>query len=529
MTAMSSPSIPTLAKELCAILGPDYVTEDPKVCALMSADIWAKGGLVGLVAAPGSVEELAQTVRKAASHNRPILPRGGGMSYTGGYTASAPGALLVDLRRMDRILDIDSTDMTVRVEAGANWASLLTALRPKGLRTPFWGPLSGISSTIGGGLSQNNAFLGAGLYGPSTDSVAALTVVLADGSILRTDHPSSDGKAHAFRQYGPDLTGLFLSDCGALGLKAEATLRLIRMPEQEDWLSFTFPARDACALAMAAMLREGVAAELFGFDPNLARVRMKRASLLADAGQLAKVMTAQKSILGSIKEGARVALAGRSFLGDAVYSLHATVEGRSKAAVEAGMAILRTLARQHGGTEIENTIPKVIRANPFTPLNNILGPEGERWAPIHGIVSNSKGPAVWAAIDKVFEEMTAEFETHGITTGYLVTGVGNYGFLIEPVFYWPDERYAIHDATIEPGFLKRLPIHQANERAADVVKEARKRVLAAFARSGAAHFQIGRTYPYPTTRRPEQLALLKGLKSALDPKGLMNPGVLGLP
>ena len=52
------------------------------------------------------------------------------------------------------------------------------ALKPLGLRTPFWGPLSGLSSTIGGGLSQNNAFFGAGLYGPSVESVLSLTIAL---------------------------------------------------------------------------------------------------------------------------------------------------------------------------------------------------------------------------------------------------------------------------------------------------------------------------------------------------------------
>jgi FAD/FMN-containing dehydrogenase len=517
-----------LRQELAQIVGPAHVADDAASRELMSADIWTQGAMPATIVSPADAQELARVVAVAARHSAPIVPRGGGMSYTAGYVTGAPNAVLVDLRRMDRILEIDASAMTVRVEAGVTWAQLHEALKAKGLRTPFWGPLSGISSTIGGGLSQNNAFFGAGLYGPSSDSVLGLSVVLADGAILHTDHRKAGDARHAFPQYGPNLTGLFLSDCGALGIKTEATLRLIPSPEFEDWLSFAFTTRDACAETLAAMSRENVACELFGFDPNLAKVRMRRASLLADVTSLAKVVTAQKSMLGGIVEGAKVALAGRSFIGGTDYTLHAVVEGRSAASVADAAARLRAVAKRHDGQEIENTIPKVIRANPFTPLNNILGPDGERWAPIHGIVSLTDGPAVWAEIDDLFAKMQDQFAARSIATGYLVTTLGTTGYLIEPVFFWPEARYAIHETTVEPHLLKRLPRHAANPEATALVKDARSLILDIFERAGAAHFQIGRTYRFAATREPVQLALLRALKAALDPKNLMNPGVLGL-
>lgn len=517
-----------LQQELAQVLGPAHVSADPTLRDLMGADIWVKQTPPALVASPATTGELAQSLAIASRHRTKILPRGGGMSYTAGYTSPEQGTLLLDMRRMNAVIDVNPVDMTARVEAGATWNQLFDNLKPRGLRTPFWGPLSGISSTIGGGLSQHNAFFGAGTHGCSAESVLALAVVLADGTILRTDHRRDSDHRHAFRSYGPDLTGLFLGDCGALGIKAEATLRLIPLPEHEDWLSFSFTGRDACASAMASMAREGLACELFGFDPNLARVRMRRASLMADAAQLTRVVAAQKSVLGGLREGARIALAGRSFLGEADYSLHAVVEGRAKATIEAGVARLRTIAREHGAREIENTIPKVIRANPFTPLNNILGPMGERWAPIHGIVSHSDGPRVWAQIDKLFEACAQRMEAEGIFTGYLVTTLGLTGFLIEPVFFWPEERYAIHDATVEPAFLRTLPAHKRNPAATSLVSEIRAGVLEIFTRAGAAHFQIGRTYPFAATRDAPSLALLRALKQAVDPENLMNPGVLGL-
>jgi FAD/FMN-containing dehydrogenase len=517
-----------LKREVAQIVGAAHVTDDAGTRDVMRADIWTRGEAPALIVSPANTAELARVAAIAAGHNCPMLPRGGGMSYTAGYVGDAPNAVLLDLRRMNRILEIAEPDMTVRVEAGVTWAQLYEALKPKGLRTPFWGPLSGISSTIGGGLSQNNAFFGAGIYGPSSDSVLGLSVVLADGSVFRTDHPKRGGARHAFPQYGPNLTGLFLSDGGALGVKAEATLRLIPLPEHEDWVSLAFQSRETCAAAMAAMARENLASELFGFDPNLAKVRMKRASLMADAASLAKVVTAQKSILGGLKEGAKIALAGRGFIGEADYSLHAVIEGRSKSGIADALSRLRNIAKHHDGKEIENTIPKVIRANPFTPLNNILGPEGERWAPIHGIVSLSDGPRVWAEIDTLFQDMDAQFQSHRVSTGYLVTTLGTTGYLIEPVFFWPEERFAIHDETVEPHYLKRLPKHDPNPGATGLVKTARARILDIFEKSGAAHFQIGRTYRYAQTRDPAQLALLRAVKSALDPRNLMNPGVLGL-
>jgi D-lactate dehydrogenase (cytochrome) len=502
-------------------LGPDHVSADPAMRALMSQDIWARGGEAALVIAPGDAAECARAIAQATAAGHAVLPRGGGMSYTRGYISERPGAVVLDLRRMNRILAVRPEDRTVTVEAGCTWADLDAALQPHGLRTPFWGPLSGISSTIGGGLSQHNAFFGAGLHGTTAESLVGLKVALADGSIVETG-------AGGYRFFGPDFVGLFLGDCGAFGVKLEATLRLIPRPAHEGWASFSFADRDSACSAMAAIGREGLACELFGFDPNLARVRMKRASLMADAGALLKVVGAQKSLLSGLKEGAKIALAGRDFLDEADYSLHAVVEGRSAGRVAEDLAEITRMAQASGGRGVENTIPKVVRANPWTPLNNILGAEGERWAPVHGIVAMSRARDCWAAIDAAFAHRAAQFSEHGVSTGFLTTTLSTNGFLIEPVFYWPDERFDLHDATIEPGYLAKLPRRPANPASLAIVEEARAAVIDIFARFQAAHFQVGRTYPLYKRATPDTRAALTALKKSLDPRGLMNPGALGL-
>jgi FAD/FMN-containing dehydrogenase len=525
---VDSSTLASLDGRLVQIVGSAHVARDESARAFMSQDIWAKGALASLVVAPANADELARVVATATAQGARVLPRGAGMSYTGGYASNDAGGIVIDTRRMTRILDISPQHMTVTVECGVTWQQLHEALTPHGLRTPFWGPLSGISSTIGGGLSQNNAFFGAGTHGPTSESVVSIAVVLADGSVLRTGTAGRAGGAPFFRHDGPDLTGLFVGDCGAFGVKAEATFRLIPRPEYEGWLSFSFREQAPCARAMAEIARLNVASELFGFDPSLARVRMRRASLLEDAGTLARVVSAQRNIFEGVKEGAKMALAGRSFLDAADFSVHSIVEGGTKAGVDADVAKIRKVIAKHGGKEVENTIPKVMRAAPFTPLNNILGPGGERWAPVHGIVAMGDGEAAWAAIEAMFAEMRPRLDAADVQTGYLVTTLGTTGFLIEPVFFWPEERFAIHDATIEAHYLPKLAEHAPNPATTALVAEARAKVVETFAPFSGAHFQIGRTYPYAQTRAPETLALIKAMKAALDPKGLMNPGVLGL-
>jgi hypothetical protein len=110
----------------------------------------------------------------------------------------------------------------------------------------------------------------------------------------------------------------------------------------------------------------------------------------------------------------------------------------------------------------------------------------------------------------------------------LITTLSTNGFLIEPVFYWPEERTEIHESAIEPGFLAKLPRLAANPSATAHVAHLRTRIVEIFSRFGSAHFQVGRTYPLLPTRSSEMASLLKEAKRALDPDRIMNPGALGL-
>ncbi|MBY0420796.1 MAG: hypothetical protein K2Q06_00730, partial [Parvularculaceae bacterium] len=289
-----------------------------------------------------------------------------------------------------------------------------------------------------------------------------------------------------------------------------------------------FKRREDSAAAMSAIARDGIGAEVFGFDPNLQRVRLRRASLAADVKSLAAVVKGSKTLLSGVREAARIAVAGRDFVDDAEYSVHVVCEGRSEAAVSADLDAARAHAARSGGREIENTIPKVVRAQPFTPLNNIVGPEGERWAPVHGIVPHSKAIVVWDAIESLFESRRADLEREGVTTGFLTTTLSTNAFLIEPVFYWPSALDALHVATLEPQHRARLKGFDNKPSATALVNDLRAAVARLFLEHGAAHFQIGKTYLYREGRKETAWCVVEALKAALDPARRINPGALGL-
>jgi len=526
---MNKPIKTSDIKSLKQILGHENYTDDLSTRILFSQDIWAKGETADFILSPQTTQQLSEAVTIAARGQICLNPRGGGMSYTKGYTPSKDKTGILNFSRMDKILEINTDDMYVTVQAGCTWKTLYEALTPLGVRTPFWGPLSGFSSTIGGGLSQNNAFFGAGTFGTSTQSVTAMTVVLADGTIVKTGTSGTQKAKPFYRHYGPDLTGLFLGDAGALAYKAEATLRLIPFPQAEDWASFEFTNRDDWSVALQEIGRLALACELFGFDPNLQAVRMKRTGLAADVKTLANVVTKQKGgLLKGIKEGAKVAMAGRSYMDNVAYSIHFMIEGHSVAEVAAKMDTLKTIAHKNNAKEIENSIPKIMRANPFGPLNNILGPQGERWVPIHGIVSMGDGPACLKDIDDMFTVMKPELDKYDITTGYLLTTLSTNGYLIEPVFIWPEEIWSIHETTVEPSVLKRIERFDHNPKATECVMKARQNILDIFSQYGAAHFQIGRSYPYKDNRETSAWTLLDNIKTLLDPNRTINAGALGL-
>ena len=123
---------------------------------------------------------------------------------------------------------------------------------------------------------------------------------------------------------------------------------------------------------------------------------------------------------------------------DVKYSGHFVIEERTKEAAIFACDEVNRICDHYGGSKIESSIPKILRSNPFTPLNNIIGPKGERWMPIHTIVPHSKSHEAMKKIEKLLENNQSELDENQIGVGFLYTVISNNGFVIEPVFFTPD-------------------------------------------------------------------------------------------
>jgi glycolate oxidase len=225
----------SIADELTSVLGPGKVLRDESALAAYAVDqapvLDYQLPLAVVVA--GSVSDVQAAVRTCAAHNVPIVARGAGTGVSGGAHASE-GSVVLSMERMNRILELNPDDETAVVEPGVVNAALNDAAARHGLMfAPD--PASFRTSTIGGNVATNAGGLRCAKYGVTRDSVLALDVVLADGTLIHTGHQTFKGVA------GYDLTGLFVGSEGTLGIVVGVTVRLKYLPREVHTIAAFYP------------------------------------------------------------------------------------------------------------------------------------------------------------------------------------------------------------------------------------------------------------------------------------------------
>jgi FAD/FMN-containing dehydrogenase len=495
--------------------------------ALFAMDVYRARALPKAVVQPTSVEELKRLVLAATRAGLAIVVRGGGVSYTDGYLPVSSESVLIDTSGLNRIVELNIRDMYVTVEPGVTWRDLDAMMAEHGLKVPFIGTFSGLAASVGGTISQNANGHGSNANGISADSVIGLEVFTADGGIVRTGRVGMHCEGSFFRNYGPDLTGIFIGDCGALGIKTAVTLKLLRRKPAFETASFAFPDFESLHSCMAAVAAEKIEEKSFGLDLALSQGQIARQDAGSMLGVACEVWRSSPNLVSGFASLMRMAAAGRRILGAAPFAAHYIVDGHSAIEARAKLATLRAIATAHG-KEIANSVPTVVRAMPFQPLHNMLGPNGERWVPLHGLFPHSAVHDFHRAFSDYVARRRPQMEAAHVHCGAMFSCIGAGTFLYEPALYWEDVRTVFHERMMEPSHLSRLPSYPPNPEGAALVEEIRTELIELMHGHGAAHFQVGKLYPYMKDRDPGAENLLRAIKQALDPKHRVNPKALGL-
>lgn len=201
-----------------------------------------------VVVYPNTTEEVSELAKVCHRRRIPITPFSGGTSIEGQYIPTY-GGICIDFTRMDKILAVNSLDMDCIVQPGVQWMDLNGFLESDGL---FFPPDPGPGAMIGGMVGTGCSGTNAAAYGTMKDWVLSLTVVLADGAIIKTRQRPRKSSA------GYDLTRTFIGSEGTLGMVTEATLKLAVKPKCEVVAVCTFPSIRKAAVAVQSIVSRGV-------------------------------------------------------------------------------------------------------------------------------------------------------------------------------------------------------------------------------------------------------------------------------
>jgi len=330
----------SLVEELVGALGAGKVSTETALLARYAVDQAPvlDFQLPEAVVFAGSVAEVQAVVRLCAAHSVAVVARGAGTGVSGGAHASR-NCVVLSLERMNRILDLNPDDETAVVEPGVVNAALNEAAAEHGLMyAPD--PASFRSSTIGGNVATNAGGLRCAKYGVTRDSVLALDVVLADGSLIHTGHQTFKGVA------GYDLTGLFVGSEGTLGIVVGATVRLKYLPREVHTIAAFYPDFRQAAAGVLAVGRARVQPAIMELldGGTLAQLDELHGSDLSARGR--SLLLIQTDGFGAAAEADVV----RSVLaaGGATVTTEATAEAEQ----------LVELRRNSRGVEVDGPIPR---------------------------------------------------------------------------------------------------------------------------------------------------------------------------
>ena len=246
--AVALASVATAIDELRAMLGERLSTSTGVRDHHGKDESWHHPHRPDAVAFPNSTEEVSEIVQICARHNTPVVAYGTGTSLEGAVIPTE-GGVVVDLLNMDAVLKVNVDDLDVTVQARVTRKQLNDYVRDQGLFFPID---PGADASLGGMAATRASGTNAVRYGTMRENVLALTVVLADGRIIRTSRRARKSAA------GYDLTRLFVGSEGTLGIITEVTLRLYGIPEAMAAAVCSFDSLDGAVKTVIQTIQLGI-------------------------------------------------------------------------------------------------------------------------------------------------------------------------------------------------------------------------------------------------------------------------------
>jgi D-lactate dehydrogenase (cytochrome) len=405
-----------------------------------------------------STEEVAEVVRLCAAHKVPVIPFGTGTSLEG-HVAALHGGICIDLSQMNRVLRVSAEDLDCTVEAGVTRKQLNEYLRDTGLFFPID---PGADASLGGMTATRASGTNAVRYGTMRENVLALTVVLADGRVIRTARRARKSSA------GYDLTRLFVGSEGTLGVITEVTLRLYGIPEAIMAAVCPFPSVEAAVDTVVATIQAGI---------PVARIELLDETAMAAVAAYAKL------------EG----FAAEPHL---FFEFHGTARG-----VEEQVAQVKEFAAEQGGTAFRWAATPEERSKLWQARHDAH----------YASMASRPGARVWATdvcvpisrLAQCIAETRADLDRSSLTGGMVGhVGDGNFhvGILVDP--NRPEE---IAEAA------------RLNER---LVQRAIAMDGTCTGEHGVGHGKM----PFLIAEHGDALSVMRLIKQALDPDNIMNPG-----
>ena len=232
------------------IVGPAFVRADEEARAKYGQDGLKRGHLAEIVVIPGTTSEVAAVAEACDTDRVPLVVRGGGTGYSGG-SVPLHGGVLLSMERFNRILEIDEENLLAVVEPNVVTGEFQAAVEALGLFYPP-DPASLKESVIGGNIAESAGGPRAFKYGTTRRYVLGLEAVLPTGEIVRT------GSKAVKNVVGYDLTQLLVGSEGTLAIITQAVLRLIPKPPAQITIRATFPSVEAASEAVTQLIRARV-------------------------------------------------------------------------------------------------------------------------------------------------------------------------------------------------------------------------------------------------------------------------------